>query len=62
MSIVTIIYEAKCKHCLYFQYSQTLRKNGEKSKKWTAFCKNKKSDRYEHSLTLKSKTCKNLEL
>lgn len=60
MSIVTIIYEAKCKHCLHFQYSQVLRKNGELSKRLYAFCENKKSNRYEHPLTLKSKTCKNL--
>ena len=62
MSIVTIIYKAKCKHCLYFKYGKLPNKNGELSKRLYAFCKNKKSDKYEHSLTLKSKACNKLEL
>ncbi len=62
MSQVIITYKAKCKHCLYFKYRKLPNKNGELSKRLYAFCENTKSDRYEHSLTLKSKACNKLEL
>jgi hypothetical protein len=62
MSIVTLIYEAKCKHCTYFKYRKLPNKNGEWSKRMYAFCENPKSERHGHPLTLKSKACTKLEL
>lgn len=62
MSIVTLIYEAKCKHCIHFKYRKLPNKNGEMSKRRYAFCENKNSERHEHSLTLKSIACNKLEL
>jgi hypothetical protein len=62
MSMVIITYEAKCKHCLFFEYENIPKKNGSKSKINRAFCKNTKSNMYNQQLILKSKACEKLEL
>jgi hypothetical protein len=62
MSVVTIIYEAKCKHCKFFNYSNLSKKDGTKSKTRRAFCTNPKSEMFTKQLTLKTKACNKLEL
>lgn len=62
MSTTIIYYDAKCKHCKFFQYRKLPKINGEMSKRMYAFCENPKSEREGHPLTLKSKACNKLEL
>lgn len=62
MSTIIMIYEAKCKHCLFFKYIRMTKKNGNPSKKWLAFCMNQNSEMYNEQLTLKTKACNKLEL
>ena len=62
--MITIImtYDAKCKHCRFFNYSNIEKKDGTKSKIRRAFCTNPKSELFTQQLTLKSKACNKLEL
>lgn len=62
--MITIImeYQAKCKHCLYFEYRKLPKKDGTWSKKNYAFCENTESDRLGHPLTLKSLACNKIKL
>ncbi len=62
MGTVIITYEAKCKHCLFMEYRKLPKMNGEWSKRKTAFCENKESDRNGHPLTLMSKACDKIKL
>ncbi len=62
MSTLIITYEAKCKHCLFFKYIRMTKKDGNPSKRYTAFCTNEKSEIYNESLTKKSKACNKLKL
>ena len=62
MSTVIITYDAKCKHCLFFEYTRMTKKDGNPSKKWLAFCINEKSEHFNEQLTLKSKACNKIEL
>ena len=62
MSVVIIQYEAKCKHCRFFNYSNLTKKNGDKSKIKRAVCTNPISVRFTEQLTLKHKACDKLEL
>ena len=62
MAILSITYEARCKHCIHFRYKSITKKNGEKSKKMQGYCDNKNSKVYNQNLTLKDRACDNLEL
>lgn len=62
MSVIIIQYEAKCKHCRFFNYTNLNKKNGGKSKVRRAFCTNPKSEIFTKQITLKSKACNKLEL
>lgn len=62
MSVVNITYEAKCKHCRFFNYTNLNKKDGSKSKVRRAFCTNPKSEMFSEQLTLKAKACNKLEL
>jgi hypothetical protein len=62
MSVVIIQYEARCKHCRFFNYSNLTKKDGDKSKIKRAFCTNPISVRFTEQLTLKHKACDKLEL
>ena len=62
MSTIIITYEAKCKHCLHFEYVRITKKDGNPSKRMQAYCSNKDSEYYHQHLTLKSKACEKLEL
>lgn len=62
MAQVIITYDAKCKHCRFFNYTNLQKKDGKKSKVRRAFCTNPQSDMFTKQLTLKSKACNNLEL
>ena len=57
MSVITIIYEAKCKDCKYMKYFKSFKKNGEISKREIAKCINEEYEGCGKSLTLKSKAC-----
>lgn len=60
--IITIISDAKCKHCKYFKHKWLVNRDGSKSKKPRAYCSNIDSDYFTLLLTLKSKACNKLEL
>lgn len=62
MSVVIITYEAKCKHCIFFNYTNLNKKDGTKSKINRAFCTNPKSEMFKNKLTLKTKACNKIEL
>lgn len=62
MAVIEIIYDAKCKHCIFMNYEFVNKKDGTRSKRMKAFCNNKKSNRFRSELTLKSKACDNIEL
>jgi hypothetical protein len=62
MSVVIITYDAKCKHCQHFEYKNIPKKDGTRSKINRAFCKNKKSLRFDEQLTLKTKACDKIKL
>lgn len=62
MSVVIITYEAKCKHCRFFNYTNLNNKDGSKSKVRRAFCTNPNSEMFGQQLTLKTKACSKLEL
>lgn len=59
MTVITIIYEAKCKHCINFTSEKRIKKDGSQSKLRHWFCsKGHKS----WDLTTKDKACDKLEL
>jgi hypothetical protein len=59
MSIVTITYEAKCKHCINYASEGKMKKDGTPSKLRRWFCaKGHKS----WDLSVKDKACDKLEL
>lgn len=59
MSIVTMVYEAKCKHCINFKSGNLVKNDGTLSKKRYNFCGIKARS---HSLTLKDKACDKIAL
>ena len=60
--IVEMIYEAKCKHCLHFEYERMKNKDGNFGKKCKPICKNEHSENFKKILTLKNVACEKIEL
>ncbi|TYP89415.1 hypothetical protein BC792_12716 [Sphingobacterium allocomposti] len=60
--ITEIIYEAKCKHCVFFEKGRVLKNNGEESKRVIHFCNNKESELDHQMITLKDKACDKIQL
>jgi hypothetical protein len=60
--IITITYDAKCKHCRFFNLSNITKKDGSISKIKRSFCINPKSEEFNKQLTLKSKACDKIEI
>lgn len=62
MSIVTIISDAKCKHCKYFKLRALFNRDNTISKIKRHFCVNANSKRFTEQITLKTLACDKLEL
>lgn len=62
MTVVTVTYDAKCKHCKHLKGGNPLKNNGQKSKRVMYFCNNPKSGLFKIAGISKFKACDNFEI
>lgn len=57
MAIIEIVFEAKCKHCVYFNSERKVKKDGSLSSRNRYYCGIPNESGRGYDLTMKDKVC-----